>query len=161
AYSDSDYVGASLDRRSITEGCQFLGCRIISWQCKKKTVVATSSAEAEYVAATSCCAQVLWIQNQLLDYGKKVIIIEDTVRQALRLDDAKSIDCLSNEEIFTKLARMGSSMASAVICLATVADVIIADDVADVFAHAATEPTQPSPTPTTTPLQPQDLPSTS
>nr|GFA38284.1 hypothetical protein [Tanacetum cinerariifolium] len=53
AYSDSDYVGASLDRRSTTEGCQFLGCRIISWQCKKKTVVATSSAEAEYVAATN------------------------------------------------------------------------------------------------------------
>nr|GEU51634.1 hypothetical protein [Tanacetum cinerariifolium] len=57
---------------------------------------------------------------------KKVIITEDTVRQALRLDDAESIDCLPNEEIFAELARMGtawnefsSSMASAVICLAT------------------------------------------
>nr|GEX47734.1 ribonuclease H-like domain-containing protein [Tanacetum cinerariifolium] len=50
---------------------------------------------------------------------KKVIITEDTVRQALRLDDAESIDCLPNEKIFTELARMGSSMASAVICLAT------------------------------------------
>nr|GEU87946.1 hypothetical protein [Tanacetum cinerariifolium] len=69
AYSDSDYVGASLDRKSTTGGCQFLGCRLISWQCKKQTVVATSSTEAEYVAAASCCAQVLWIQNQLLDYG--------------------------------------------------------------------------------------------
>nr|GFB13275.1 uncharacterized mitochondrial protein AtMg00810-like [Tanacetum cinerariifolium] len=61
AYSDSDYAGASLDRKSTTGGCQFLGCRLISWQCKKQTVVATSSTEAEYVAAASCCAQVLWI----------------------------------------------------------------------------------------------------
>nr|GFC84132.1 putative ribonuclease H-like domain-containing protein [Tanacetum cinerariifolium] len=69
AYLDSDYAGASLDKKSITGGCQFLRCRLISWQCKKKTVVATSLTEAEYVAATSGCAQVLWIQNQLLDYG--------------------------------------------------------------------------------------------
>nr|GEU49844.1 ribonuclease H-like domain, reverse transcriptase, RNA-dependent DNA polymerase [Tanacetum cinerariifolium] len=69
AYSDSDYAGASLDRKSTTGGCQFLGCKLISWQCKKQTVMATSSTKAEYVAATSCCAQVLWIQNQLLDYG--------------------------------------------------------------------------------------------
>nr|GEY55748.1 hypothetical protein [Tanacetum cinerariifolium] len=80
--------------------------RLISWQCKKKAVVATSSTEAEYVAAASCYAQVLWIQNQLLDYGRKVITTEDTVRQALRLDDAKSIDCLHNEEIFAELVRM-------------------------------------------------------
>ncbi|GJY04742.1 putative ribonuclease H-like domain-containing protein [Tanacetum coccineum] len=63
AYSDSDYAGASLDRKSTTEGCQFLGCRLISWQCKKQTVVATSYTEAEYVAAASCYGQVLWIQN--------------------------------------------------------------------------------------------------
>nr|GEW67594.1 glucose-methanol-choline oxidoreductase, FAD/NAD(P)-binding domain protein [Tanacetum cinerariifolium] len=68
-YVDSDYAGASLDRKSTTGGCQFLGCRLISWQCKKQTVVATSSIETKYVAAASCCAQVLWIQNQLLDYG--------------------------------------------------------------------------------------------
>nr|GEV45030.1 uncharacterized mitochondrial protein AtMg00810-like [Tanacetum cinerariifolium] len=138
-YSDSDYAGASLDRKSTTRGCQFLGCRLISWQCKKQTVVATSSIGAKYVAATSCCAQVLWIQNQLLDYGynfmhtpiyidnsstichqtndvvrlqdlidrRKVIISEDTVRQALHMDYAKSVDCLPNEKIFAELARMG------------------------------------------------------
>nr|GEX25651.1 hypothetical protein [Tanacetum cinerariifolium] len=50
AYSDSDYAGASLDRKFTTGGCQFLGCRLISWQCKQQTVVATSSTEAEYVA---------------------------------------------------------------------------------------------------------------
>nr|GEV52675.1 hypothetical protein [Tanacetum cinerariifolium] len=61
AYSDNDYASASLDRKSTTEGCQFLRCRLISWQYKKQTVVATSSTEAEYVAGASCCAQVLWI----------------------------------------------------------------------------------------------------
>ncbi|GJW94296.1 hypothetical protein Tco_0173968, partial [Tanacetum coccineum] len=69
AYTDSDYARASLDRKSTIGGCQFLGCRLISWQCKKQTVVANSTIEAEYVAASSCCGQVLWIQNQLLDYG--------------------------------------------------------------------------------------------
>ncbi|GJS71215.1 putative ribonuclease H-like domain-containing protein [Tanacetum coccineum] len=68
AYSDSDYDGANLDRKSITGGCQFLGRRLISWQCKKQTIVATSTIEAEYVAAANCCGQVLWIQNQMLDY---------------------------------------------------------------------------------------------
>nr|GEZ61410.1 hypothetical protein [Tanacetum cinerariifolium] len=69
AYSDSDYAGASLDKKSTTGGCQFLRCRLISCQCKKQTVVATSLTEAEYIAVASGCAQVLWIQNQLLDYG--------------------------------------------------------------------------------------------
>nr|GEW29358.1 hypothetical protein [Tanacetum cinerariifolium] len=205
ALTDSDYAGTSLDRKSTTGGCQFLGCRLISWQCKKQTVVATSSTEVEYVAAASCYAQVLWIQNQLLDYSpdqmvfgkdssnplmadklpkivwysshhvalmkswlvqkqmalskdesnpfivdsllktiwwslhhvlrnevlaipgktttghktndvvrlqalinrRKVIITEDMVRQVLHLDDADSIDCLPNEEIFAELERMG------------------------------------------------------
>ncbi|GJU93114.1 hypothetical protein Tco_1317870 [Tanacetum coccineum] len=64
----SDYAGESLDRKSTIRGCQFLGCRLISWQYKKQIVVANSTTEAEYVAASSCCRQVRWIQNQLLDY---------------------------------------------------------------------------------------------
>ncbi|GJS49989.1 putative ribonuclease H-like domain-containing protein [Tanacetum coccineum] len=68
AYTNSDYAGASLDRKSTTGGCQFLGCRLISWKYKKQTMVANSITEAEYVAASSCCGQVLWIHNQLLDY---------------------------------------------------------------------------------------------
>ncbi|GKD75486.1 putative ribonuclease H-like domain-containing protein, partial [Tanacetum coccineum] len=58
-YSDSDYAGAHGDRKSTTGGCQFLGRRLISWQCKKQTIVATSSTEAEYVATTNCCGQIL------------------------------------------------------------------------------------------------------
>ncbi|GKE26016.1 putative ribonuclease H-like domain-containing protein [Tanacetum coccineum] len=58
AYNDSDYAGPSLDRKSTTGGCQFLKCRLISWQCKKHIVVANSTTEAEYVAASSCYGQV-------------------------------------------------------------------------------------------------------
>ncbi|GJQ95531.1 putative ribonuclease H-like domain-containing protein [Tanacetum coccineum] len=59
AFLDSDYAGASLDKKSTTEGCQFLGSRLISWQCKKQTVVANSTTEAEYIATSQCCADLL------------------------------------------------------------------------------------------------------
>ncbi|GJV59355.1 putative ribonuclease H-like domain-containing protein [Tanacetum coccineum] len=65
----SDYGGSNLDRKSTTGGCQFLGQRLISWQCKKQTIIATSTTEAEYVVAANYYGQVLWVQNQLLDYG--------------------------------------------------------------------------------------------
>nr|GEW83208.1 putative ribonuclease H-like domain-containing protein [Tanacetum cinerariifolium] len=100
AYSNSDYAGASLDRKSTTGECQFLGCRLISWQCKKQTVFATSSTEAEYVAAASCYAQMLWIQNQVLDYGLYFTAVSSKFLLF-------GIDCLPNEEIFTELSRMG------------------------------------------------------
>nr|KAJ0217090.1 hypothetical protein LSAT_V11C300105640 [Lactuca sativa] len=58
-------------KKSTSGGCHFLGNRLISWSSKKQTSVAISTAEAEYVAAGRCCAQLLWIQNQLLDYGIK------------------------------------------------------------------------------------------
>nr|GEV97464.1 putative ribonuclease H-like domain-containing protein [Tanacetum cinerariifolium] len=146
AYSDSDYAGASLDRKSTIGGCQFLDCRLIYWQCKKQNVIVTSSTEAEYVAAASWCAQ-FWatvlikktndvVKLQALIDNKKVVITEDVIRHNLRLDDADGVECLSIEEIFAELARMGyekpppnakrttwnefsCSMASAVICLAT------------------------------------------
>nr|GEX64534.1 putative ribonuclease H-like domain-containing protein [Tanacetum cinerariifolium] len=55
AYSDSDYARANLNRKSTTGGFQFLGRRLITWQCKKQIIVATSTTEAEYVAATNYC----------------------------------------------------------------------------------------------------------
>nr|GEZ88427.1 putative ribonuclease H-like domain-containing protein [Tanacetum cinerariifolium] len=125
AFSDSDYAGASLDRKSTTRGCQFLGKRLILWQCKKQNVVANSTTKEEYVVAASCCRQVLWIQNQMLDYGfnlmntkiyidnengKKIIITEASIRRDLRLDDAEGTACLPNAAIFEELARMGPSL---------------------------------------------------
>nr|GEZ10669.1 uncharacterized mitochondrial protein AtMg00810-like [Tanacetum cinerariifolium] len=98
----SDYAGASLDRKSTTEGCQFLKCRLISWQCKKQTIIATSSTEAEYVAAVNYVTRL-----QALVDKKKVIITEATIQDALRLNDVKSIDYFPNEEIFIELSRMG------------------------------------------------------
>ncbi|KAI3744682.1 hypothetical protein L1987_57771 [Smallanthus sonchifolius] len=69
AFTDSDHGGCNLDRKSTTGGCQFLGERLVSWQCKKQTTVSTSTPEAEYVAASACCSQVIRMQHQLLDYG--------------------------------------------------------------------------------------------
>ncbi|GJU46976.1 putative ribonuclease H-like domain-containing protein [Tanacetum coccineum] len=110
-YTDSDYAGASLDRKSTTGGCQFLGCRLISWQCKKQTVVANSITEAEYVAASSCCGQAKTVndevQLQALVDVKKVIITESTVRRDLYLEDAEGVDCLPNATIFEQLTLIG------------------------------------------------------
>jgi hypothetical protein len=55
-YSDSDYVGCKVDRKSTSGTCQFLGRSLLSWSSKKQTFVALSIAEAEYVVAGQCCA---------------------------------------------------------------------------------------------------------
>nr|GEV29909.1 hypothetical protein [Tanacetum cinerariifolium] len=74
AYTDSDYARATQDRKSITDGCQFLGNRLISWKCKKQTVVATSETEAEYVAAASCCGQI-FLQKVLMQEGRFIVSV--------------------------------------------------------------------------------------
>nr|GEY41216.1 hypothetical protein [Tanacetum cinerariifolium] len=81
----SDYAGASLDMKSTTRACQFLGCRLISWQCKKQTIVATSSTEAEYVAAASCYAQVLWIQNHSITAVSYKLMLFGLTKDAVKL----------------------------------------------------------------------------
>jgi hypothetical protein len=59
SYSDSDYVGCKVERKSTTGTCQFLGTSLVSWSSKKQNSVALSMAEAEYVVAGACCAQLL------------------------------------------------------------------------------------------------------
>ncbi|KAJ9557526.1 hypothetical protein OSB04_012140 [Centaurea solstitialis] len=68
AYSDSDFAGCKINRKSTTSGCHLLGGKLVSWTSKKQNSVSTSTAEAEYVAAGICCVQVLWLRNQLQDY---------------------------------------------------------------------------------------------
>ena len=68
-YTYSDFAGCKIDKKSTSGSCQFLGRRLISWYSKKQHSMSTSTAEAEYISAGSCCAQILWIKNQLRDYG--------------------------------------------------------------------------------------------
>jgi len=58
-YSDSDFAGCKLDRKSTSGTCHLLGSSLISWHSKKQACVALSTAEVEYIAAGSCCAQIL------------------------------------------------------------------------------------------------------
>ena len=68
-YLNADFARCKVDRKSTGGGCQFLGDRLVSWSSKKQKSISTSTAEAEYIAAGSCCAQILWMKNQLQDYG--------------------------------------------------------------------------------------------
>jgi hypothetical protein len=56
-YSDANYAGFKIDRKSTSGTCQFLGRSLVSWAPKKQNSVALSTAEAEYIAAGHCCAQ--------------------------------------------------------------------------------------------------------
>nr|GEV06317.1 putative reverse transcriptase domain-containing protein [Tanacetum cinerariifolium] len=133
----SDYVEASLDRKSTIGGCQFLSKRLISWQCKKQTVVANSKTEAEYIATASCCGQDSAkvttvnedVQIRALIDGKRVIVTAASIRRDLLLKDVEGTACLPNDIIFEELARISakttawnkfsSTMESAIISLAT------------------------------------------
>nr|GFA99524.1 uncharacterized mitochondrial protein AtMg00810-like [Tanacetum cinerariifolium] len=70
AFSDSDHTGCLDSRKSTYGGIQFLGGdKLVSWSSKKQDCTSMSSAKAEYVSLSACCAQVLWMRTQLTDYG--------------------------------------------------------------------------------------------
>ncbi|GJR20797.1 hypothetical protein Tco_0969324 [Tanacetum coccineum] len=71
AYSDADHVGCKDDCKSISGGLQLLGEKLVSWSSKNQDCTAMSTAKAEYVSLSACCAQVIWMRTQLLDYGYK------------------------------------------------------------------------------------------
>ncbi|GKA35016.1 retrovirus-related pol polyprotein from transposon TNT 1-94 [Tanacetum coccineum] len=69
AFSDVDHAGCFDTRKSTSGGIQFLSDKLVSWMSKKQDCTAMSSAEAEYVALSAGCAQVMWMRTQLKDYG--------------------------------------------------------------------------------------------
>ncbi|GJV45164.1 putative ribonuclease H-like domain-containing protein [Tanacetum coccineum] len=129
AFSDSDYGGSNLDRKSTTGGCQFLGQRLISWQCKKQTIMATSTTKAEYVAAANCCGQYCDKHNQvgflrkpdesagfaeIVDFLRgsnlRYTISKASIRDSLQLEDASGITMLPNDELFEGMGQIGSKV---------------------------------------------------
>nr|GEV64511.1 putative ribonuclease H-like domain-containing protein [Tanacetum cinerariifolium] len=113
-YTNSDYARASLDMKSTTGGCQFLGCRLISWQCNKQTVVANSTTKAKYMAASKQflpTAVAKTINGEAYIHatvdGRKVIIFEESIRRDLQFADEEGVDCLPNSRIFEQLASIG------------------------------------------------------
>ena len=68
-YSDADFGGCKIDRKSTSGTCHFLGHSLVSWHSKKQNSVALSTTEVEYIAAGLGCAQVLWMKQALSDYG--------------------------------------------------------------------------------------------
>ncbi|GKD37317.1 hypothetical protein Tco_1257524, partial [Tanacetum coccineum] len=69
AFLDTDHAGCIYTRKSTSEGIQFLGDKLVSWMSKKQDCIVVSSSEAEYVALSAGCAQVMWMRTQLQDYG--------------------------------------------------------------------------------------------
>jgi hypothetical protein len=64
-YSDADYAGCKIDRKSTSGTCQFLGRSVVSWASKKQNSVALSTAEAKYIVVGHSCAQLLWMRQPL------------------------------------------------------------------------------------------------
>nr|GEU50245.1 uncharacterized mitochondrial protein AtMg00810-like [Tanacetum cinerariifolium] len=69
AFAYADHAGCQDTRHSTSGSLQFLGDRFISWSSKRKKSAAISSTEAEYIALSGCCAQILWMGSQLTEYG--------------------------------------------------------------------------------------------
>ncbi|GJW70320.1 retrovirus-related pol polyprotein from transposon TNT 1-94 [Tanacetum coccineum] len=69
SFADADHAGCQDTRHSTSVSMQFLGDRLVSWSSKRQKSAAISSTEAEYIAMSGCCAQILWMRSHLTDYG--------------------------------------------------------------------------------------------
>jgi hypothetical protein len=91
-FSDADFAGCRLDRKSTSRTCQFLGSSLVSWSSRKQSCVAQSTTEAEYVAAASCCSQLLWITH----------VGEEYTHVALQCDSTSAISVAKNPVLHSK-----------------------------------------------------------
>ena len=89
-YPDPDQARCVDDRKSTLGGCFYLGNNLVSWMSKKQNSVPLSTAEAKYIAAGSCCAQLLWIKKLLHDYR----ISQDTI--CIFCDNTRAINLSKN-----------------------------------------------------------------
>src|ERR1044072_6541340 len=67
-FYDADYAGDRIERKITSGNCQFLRSNLVSWESKRQSTSALSTAEAEYVSASLCSTQMLWMKHQLVDY---------------------------------------------------------------------------------------------
>ncbi|GKD69893.1 hypothetical protein Tco_1323983 [Tanacetum coccineum] len=129
AYEDADHVGCQDTRRSTSGSAQFLGDKLVSWSSKKQKSTTILSTEAEYIALSGCCSQILWMRSQLTNYGfkfnkipqnltevktvngevqlqalvdgNKIIITEASVRRDLQLNDEE--DNVVDEAVYKEM----------------------------------------------------------
>jgi hypothetical protein len=95
-FSDADFVGCWLDRKSTSGTCQFLGSSLVSWSSRKQLSVAQSTTEAEYVATASGCSQLLWITYTMSDFGEEYTYVP------LQCDSTSAISVAKNPVLHSK-----------------------------------------------------------
>ena len=95
-YSDLDFAESKTDRKSSSGNCQFVGSALVSWHNKNQNSVALSTTEAEYISAGSCCAQILWMKQQLSNYG----IILDHL--PIKCDNTSAINLSKNPVLHSR-----------------------------------------------------------
>jgi hypothetical protein len=92
-FSNADFAGCQLDRKSTSRTCQFLGSSLVTWSSRKQSSVAQSTTEAEYVVAASCCSQLLWITYTMSYFG------EEYTHAPLQCDSTSAISIDSTKHI--------------------------------------------------------------
>nr|GEU33138.1 putative ribonuclease H-like domain-containing protein [Tanacetum cinerariifolium] len=118
AYTDSDYAGASLDRKSTTGGCQFFGYRLISWQCKKQTAITNCTTEAEYAPQPSGPTKFVVDEAVHKEFG------DSLVRAATTASSLEAEQDSGGEEVFVAKQEVVSTAATITIEKITLAQAL-------------------------------------